>query len=67
MPAIADIQSVPESWMASGDMIAQKRKARAAQQQQQAQIQAAPAKAAMMKAQAAMMQAGVDPNGGQGG
>lgn len=50
--AIADIQAVPESWMASPQAIQQKAKMRAKAQQQQAQIQAMPAQAAMMKAQA---------------
>jgi hypothetical protein len=47
----AQIQAVPESWMADPRAIAQKRKARAQQMQLQAQIQALPAQAAMMKAQ----------------
>jgi len=62
---IAAIQGVNESWMSSPQQIAQKRKARAAQQQQQAAIQAAPAQAAMMKAQAAQQKAGMGPNTGQ--
>lgn len=61
VPAIADIQSVPPSWMASDQMISDKRKARAQQQQRQEAIQAAPARAAMMKAQAAAAKAGVAP------
>lgn len=52
IPEIAEIQAVPFSWMASPEQIAQKRQARAAQAQQQAEIQAAPAAAAMMKAEA---------------
>lgn len=64
VPAIAEIQSVPASWMASPEKIAEKRKARANAQQRQEQIQAAPAQAAMMKAQATMMEAG---GGGPGG
>jgi hypothetical protein len=51
IPEIAAIQSVPESWMAPAAKIAAKRKARAQQQQRQEAIQAAPAQAAMMKAQ----------------
>jgi hypothetical protein len=47
----AQIQAVPESWMADDKTIAQKRQARAQAAQQQAQIQAMPAQAAMMKAQ----------------
>ena len=54
IPDIAEIQAVPESWMANPDKIAAKRQARAQQQERQAQIQEAPAKAAMMKAQAAV-------------
>lgn len=52
MPAIAEIQAVPESWMADPKKIAQKRMDRAKAQQQQAQIQAMPAQAAMVKANA---------------
>lgn len=51
LPAIADIQSVPTSWMAGDDEIAAKRKGRQQMMQQQQQIQAAPAAAALMKAQ----------------
>jgi len=51
IPSIAEIQSVPESWMASPEMMQQKAQKRAQQQQVQNQIQAAPAAAAMMKAQ----------------
>jgi hypothetical protein len=62
MPAIADIQSVPPSWMATPQQIAQKRKSRAQAEQQRQQVQAMPAQAAMMKAQAVVqktqMQAG---------
>lgn len=59
VPAIAEIQMVPESWMSSPDEIAQKDKALAQSQQRQQQIQAAPAQAAMMKAQAVQMKAGM--------
>lgn len=52
IPDIANIQSVPESWMASPDKIAQKKKARAEAAKRQEMIQAAPAAAAMMKAKA---------------
>ena len=51
--AMARIQGVPEPWMASDAQIAQKRQARAAQLAKQQQIQAAPAAAALIKAQAA--------------
>lgn len=52
IPAIAEIQGVPESWMADKDQISAKRKNRAQAQQTQQQIQALPAQAAMLKAQA---------------
>src|SRR5271166_1711781 len=68
IPAIAEIQSVPPSWMASDDQIAVKRKNRAQQQAAQAQVQAMPAQAAMMKARAAMVQSGANtqPQGQRG-
>jgi len=47
----AEIQAVPETWMADPAAIDAKRKARAQAQQRQEAIQAAPAQAAMMKAQ----------------
>lgn len=65
-PEIARIQGVTESWLCDDDKIAQKREARAAAQKRQEQIQAAPAAAAMMKAQAASQQAGVAPQQPQG-
>ena len=52
IPAIANIQAVPESWMADSQKIDAKRKARAQSQSRQQQIQAMPAQAAMVKAQA---------------
>lgn len=52
LPEIAAIQNVPERWMADASRIAAKRKARANSQQAQMQIQAMPAQAAMLKAQA---------------
>lgn len=54
----AEIQAVPESWMASEAQVSQRRKARAQAQQRQEAIQAAPAQAAMLKAQTAAQQAG---------
>jgi hypothetical protein len=51
--AIANIQSVPESWMSDDTQIAAKVKARSDAAQRQEMIQAAPAAAAMMKARAA--------------
>lgn len=59
IPAIADIQAVPPSWMADNDQIKQKRQARAQAQARQQQIQEAPAQAAMMKAQAVQAKAGI--------
>lgn len=57
IPAIADIQGVPESWMADPEQMAQKQKARDQTNAQKAQIQAMPAQAAMLKAQAAVAKA----------
>jgi hypothetical protein len=51
VPAIAQIQAVPASWMATEAQVKIKRTNRAKAQQQQAQIQAMPAQAAMLKAQ----------------
>lgn len=58
LPDIAQIQDVQESWMASKDQIATKRKMRADQRQQQQQVQSLPAEAAMLKARAAVAKAG---------
>jgi hypothetical protein len=55
--AIADIQGVPESWMASDDEMAAKQQARDQSNAQKAQIQAMPAQAAMIKAQAQVAKA----------
>jgi Bacteriophage head to tail connecting protein len=52
MVGIAQIQGVREDWMATDEEIATKRKNRAKSQQTQQQIQALPAQAAMVKAQA---------------
>jgi hypothetical protein len=60
-PEIARIQDVPESWMASPEKIAAKRKARSDAAQQQQQVQAMPAQAAMMKAQATVAKLGGKP------
>jgi hypothetical protein len=49
---IADINSVPERWMADDNAIKGKRQARAQQQKAQQDIQAGPAAAAMIKARA---------------
>jgi hypothetical protein len=56
-PEIARINKVRESWMATTQQVAQKRKARAQQVAQQQRIQALPAEAAMVKAQAASAKA----------
>lgn len=61
MPEMADITGSPASWTASNDKIDEKRKARAQAMQQQMKIQALPAEAAMMKAQAAAAKAGTVP------
>lgn len=58
LPAIANINGVPESWMADPKTVAQKRQARAQALQKQQEIQAAPAQAALMKAQAVQQKAG---------
>lgn len=59
LPAIAEIQGVPESWMADQNKIEGKRKNRAKAMQAQQQIQVMPAQAAMMKAQAVQAKAGM--------
>lgn len=58
MPEIAHIEGVTESWMADADQITAKRQARAQAQARQQQIQAAPAQAAVIKAQAALQKSG---------
>ncbi|CAB4132156.1 Head-to-tail connector protein, podovirus-type [uncultured Caudovirales phage] len=58
IPDIAMIQATPASWMATDGEISDKRKQRAAAQQRQEAIQAAPAQAAMLKAQATVAKAG---------
>jgi hypothetical protein len=65
MPRIADIQSVPPSWMATPQQIAAKRKARAQAEQQRQQVQAMPAQAAMMKAQAVVQKTQMQAGPGQ--
>jgi hypothetical protein len=59
LPDIADINGVPERWMADKKALAAKAQQRARQAQIQQQIQAAPAQAGMMKAQAAQYKAGM--------
>ena len=65
IPEIADIQGVPESWMADDNAVQKKRKVRADAAKRQEQIQAAPAQAGMMKAQAAQAKAGMPVQQGQ--
>lgn len=52
IPALAEQNAVPESWMASKDKIEAKAKARAKAQQADMQMKALPNQAAMVKAQA---------------
>jgi hypothetical protein len=66
LPAIADINGSPPSWMADQKKMAAKAQARAKAAQIQQQIQAAPAQAGMMKAQAAQFKAGMMQPGQQG-
>ncbi len=61
IPEAAEIQGMPTRWMADRQAIAKKRQARAAQQQRQEAIQAAPAQAAMIKARAVAATAGGVP------
>lgn len=57
----AMIQAVPERWLNDDDTIRAKRQGRAKQAEQQAQIQALPAQAAMIKANAVVQKAGGPP------
>jgi hypothetical protein len=69
IPQISQIEAVPESWMATEAQVAQKRKNRAQAQKAQQDIQAMPAQAAMLKAQAVVNknQPGVAPGQAFGG
>lgn len=67
VPAIAEIQAVPPSWMSSDDEITSKRKNRAAAQQKKDAIQALPNQAAMISAQAKAQKAGMPQGGGAPG
>lgn len=58
IPEIADINGVPESWLVDDKTLANKRKVRAQIADRQAKIQAMPAQAAMMKAQAVAQKSG---------
>ncbi len=61
------IQAVPERWLNDDETIAGKRQTRAEQAVQQQQIQALPAQAAMIKAQAVVAKAaGPPPPAGAG-
>lgn len=62
LPEIANIQSTPERWMSSDELLAQKRQQRAQLMQRQQQANEMPAKAAMVKAAAVAAKAGVPPN-----
>lgn len=61
VPQIAEINAVPPSWMSGPEEIAQKRAARADAQARQQAVQAAPGQAAMMKAEVAAAEAGMEP------
>lgn len=63
IPAIAEIQATPESWMSDQDGIDRKRQARAQAMARQEKIQAAPAEAGLLKAQAAAAKSGLLPPG----
>lgn len=69
IPKIADAGGVPESWMADARAIQVKRQNRAKAQARQEQIQAMPAQAAMLKAQATVNknQPGIAPGQAFGG
>jgi hypothetical protein len=60
-PIIASINGTPASWIRSKDDVAKLKQAHAQQQQQQQAIQAAPAAAGVMKAQAQMQSAQKPP------
>lgn len=64
-PEIAQINNVPERWMADPQKVAAKRQARAQQQQKAAEVQAAPAQAALMSAAAKQHAAGMLTPGAQ--
>lgn len=67
VPAIADIQAVPPSWMSSDEEIAGKRKNRQAAMQRKQQLDALPNQAAMVKAQAFAQAHGAAPQQQGGG
>ncbi len=59
IPAMAEIQAVPESWMSDQEGIDKKRQVRAQALARQEKIQAAPAEAGLIKAQAAAAKSGM--------
>lgn len=59
LPDIARIQDTPETWLSTKQELSDKRQARAQSAERQQQAQEAPAKAAMMKAEAVQQQAGM--------
>ena len=63
VPEIANINNVPESWMADDKKVALKRQLRAQTLQRQQAIQEMPAKAAMIKAVATAKEKGGAPQG----
>lgn len=65
MPEMADIAGSPPSWTATKEAIDAKRRNRAAAMETQQKIQAMPAQAAMIKAQAAVAKSGAVPPGQQ--
>jgi hypothetical protein len=68
LPEIGELNEMPTRWTATAEQLAAKQKNRAKQMQQQAAIQALPAQAAMVKAQAAAAKSqplGGTPVGGQ--
>jgi hypothetical protein len=58
LPDVARIQDTPEDWLATPKELQQKRQSRQQAAEQDAQIKAAPAQAAIMKAQAIQAKAG---------
>lgn len=65
IPEAADIDGVPAHWMSSPEQVAQKKQAHQQQLAQQQQINAAPAAAALSKAETQRAQAGLQPQQGQ--
>jgi hypothetical protein len=62
-PEIARINDVPEDWVADDKMVADKRKARSQSVARKQQLDALPAQAAMVKANAVAAKTGVGPGG----